>query len=670
VQQVGRIVRNPTLKPDQHAYVFAERQYRQSAYWESYLQYERNFEENPNRYDALQRFQTAVQLQPEFEYFDRNYRQRFNINAPNLHKELRFSLSANVYLIPNSGFKPDDLEKELRDEWKAEDLDIVKSEHPDKSAWIHIYVNYSNSPLLLESALVEYKLGFSFYKVSGNYLFFYDSEGNTCEYLRSKAKRVPPAVLRKLFTGADARLSQVSLLNTDLGRNSIRRRTVHAYSLGTTAPGLADHAHFCSTAHGYSSSNGGFASRYVGFSRGRISDRSVSQLGYQEYVEWLEQLRKELENESQLPAEVFERFAEFVEPPEDPTPRNILLDLDEAKAAYKQRDSNVPLETEDLCVEVESGDDGRSGFQWCVNSVPYRVHIVYDAERFLYDLRCSELERAYVRNDGKSVNLITHLNRTQSFRVVPVTPGVIYAHSQFYAPRLPIGARAVGRRLELLQILQPLQSLLPISSEKGESQESGNGWVKGSIFHLIDTFGARTDWSSYFNNIDLLVCDDAGANEIADFVAADTANRKVLFIHAKAQSGKGSVRSASAFAEVCSQAVKNLQYLIPFNTEIPPNLNLWNGPWKTPSGLVDKRIRKGRGKAAGLWKQIQGIVRDPSSTREVWIVLANSFSLEAFESERKKNKSAPEIVQILYSLQSTWAAVGSIGARLRIFCSP
>jgi hypothetical protein len=63
------------------------------------------------------------------------------------------------------------------------------------------------------------------------------------------------------------------------------------------------------------------------------------------------------------------------------------------------------------------------------------------------------------------------------------------------------------------------------------------------------------------------------------------------------------------------------------------------------------------------------IVTDPSSRREVWLVLGNGFSLEAFDLERAKVPPRPEIVQIAYLLQTTWAAVSEIGSILRVFCS-
>lgn len=154
--------------------------------------------------------------------------------------------------------------------------------------------------------------------------------------------------------------------------------------------------------------------------------------------------------------------------------------------------------------------------------------------------------------------------------------------------------------------------------------------------------------------IDVLVCDDMGT-EIADFVAAQSGPpRRVIFIHAKAFRTHKK-RSASSFQDVCGQAVKNLDYIFPYTSLNPPKLASWSKPWKTSvngkSLEVDKRIRLGEGTPESIWKKIRDVTRDPSASREVWILLA-------------------EIVQILYLIQSTWGAVPSAGASLKIFCSP
>lgn len=171
-----------------------------------------------------------------------------------------------------------------------------------------------------------------------------------------------------------------------------------------------------------------------------------------------------------------------------------------------------------------------------------------------------------------------------------------------------------------------------------------------------------------FRGMDILVCDDLG-HEVSDFLAADTIARRAVFIHTKA-SAEPTRRSASAFHVVCSQAVKSLDYVHPYSLGEPGNVSAWDRPWRASIGKVVRRVRRGTGTPRSIWGAIQQVIRDPGSVREVWIVLASGFSVSDFQEECERANPRPEIVQILYLLQSTWAAVSAVGAILRIYCSP
>ena len=161
---------------------------------------------------------------------------------------------------------------------------------------------------------------------------------------------------------------------------------------------------------------------------------------------------------------------------------------------------------------------------------------------------------------------------------------------------------------------------------------NGTGWSPGTVFHLIDSLGHGTQMHKLMRDLDILICDDAGKNEIADFIATDSATRRVILIHAKAAQTR--LLSASAFADVCNQAVKNLDILTPFSAIEPANLQSWGAKWraswnKVPQ-VVDRRIRKGPKSPSEAWQRIRNMIRDPASNREVWIVVGSTFSREEF----------------------------------------
>jgi superfamily II DNA or RNA helicase len=678
VQQVGRILRNPGRKKGRTAHVFGYKTHRHSAFWKGYLKYEQRFEEDPKRYQARQLFEEQLALQPAVEYFEDAYRERFSLESKPLHTEFWYRLSVNAYVASND-FKVSGLVEAVGEEWAMEDLDIVRVENPGPRTCVLIYVGYRNSPILAQKSMLEFSLGYMLIHRVGSYLFFYDSHDNFPEYLEKHARRIPSHTLQRLFHGKRAALSHISLINTDLGRQSVRSRTLQSRSIADTAPSLSDHLHFCSRATGRSSDEmGALIRRYVGFRRARISDMLSGPVEFDSYVQWLENLAEELQAYYQA-IDVFERFAADVKVPTDTAPSNILFDLTNGLDLFITNRTRKAIETEDLCMEVKF--NGKSHhFSWHANGGDYDITIKFEPDKQRYYLGCSDLETAYVRRSGseKGDNLLAFLNREQPFRIITGTNNIIYAHSHFYEARLRLTGKTRRNRLDLMQIFLPIQELEDIHTEKGplkakeDDPDSAGpaGWAKGSLFHFIDTLGKGTVIEQNLKPINLLVCDDRGRTEVADFIAADENAGRLVLMHAKAFKTP-KPRSVSALAEVCSQAVKNLEVMSPYFEGEPPNLKFWEGNWsESRIGTVDDRIRKGPSSAKELWNRFRAITRNPGASKEVWIVLGSGFSKQWFEQERERDIAAPEVVQLFYQLQSTWAAVSGVGMRLRILCSP
>jgi hypothetical protein len=226
--------------------------------------------------------------------------------------------------------------------------------------------------------------------------------------------------------------------------------------------------------------------------------------------------------------------------------------------------------------------------------------------------------------------------------------------------------------LDLRQILNPIECVTNTKSEKGNSTMSADGkiWHKDSLFGMIARLGKgynSVPLESLFT-FDYIVCDDL-EDEIADFICLDTNTNKIVMIHAKA--GKSKL-SASAFQEVCSQATKNLDYLIPFFSREPElNIKKWGKKWSISTVGTADRIIKGNCTAKSFWNKYKEIISNPQSTREVWLFVGNLFEINKLQAELNKNdieKVAPEAVQLIYLLRSTWSSVSSVNAALKIYC--
>jgi hypothetical protein len=118
-----------------------------------------------------------------------------------------------------------------------------------------------------------------------------------------------------------------------------------------------------------------------------------------------------------------------------------------------------------------------------------------------------------------------------------------------------------------------------------------------------------------------------------------------------------------------SQAVKNLGFFQPYEAGKPKNLKSWGGKWNGARiGTVAKRIRRGSAPTGNeAWTALREALRDPNTSREVWLVMCNGPSKSKLVDEAKKEVPRAELVQMLYSLQATWTTATSVGTRLRVF---
>lgn len=615
-----------------------------------------------------------AKVQPPIQYVTGRFRQQFDITSPQVHEDFDYPRSTKVYVAPVD-LSLDKLAETIAKEWDEYDFDVEPVLTPEPSTRLHPFIAVRNSPLLLRRAFAEYEVGFTIYRRIRNYLLFYDSQRRTPEALAS-LKRIDTERLQRLYAGADARLSSVSLLNTNLSRYSTRRRVLQSYSIGELGPDLADHAQVASTATGLTQSPnwgpGPTLTRYVGFTKSRVTDRVGGTTPFDEYMRWLEHLADALDDQELVPLVVFDRYAEVLEAPSDPTPISILLDFDHGAFEGVSDGGPEALSIDDLCLPVSAGI-----FECKAKGVSHKATLKWDAGTGSYRLECPSLDHSFsMKNtlgNRRVESLIGFLNREQAFRIIPASAAsdyCVYAGGRFCRPRLPLWGRTRSSRFDLLQILHPVPELASIATEKGQAGSATDaGWATGSLFSLIDTRGEGTGMEASFTGVGLLVCDDMGT-EIADFIALDETNRRVIAIHAKAFS-KAKPLSAGALHEISSQALKNLGYLQPYFVGEPKNLSRWDNQWRGPQGRVASRIRQG-GRVTGraVWSKVRAALLDPRTVREVWLVLGQGPSRAALDAERQKPKPPAEVVQMLYSLQSTWAAVSSVGARLRLFCSP
>ena len=677
VQQVGRVIRNPSRKLATPATLVVHEDHGQERYWAAYLEFEKFYDPAAN-HDVRDFLLKTLDGQPRYRYLGDTFRSAFDPSAADFAERLRVPRSANVYKL-RGAWSPDDLLSSIVKEWEEGDRMCLNHVQVDADTIVVLYADARNSPVLLHDYFIEARIGFTLVHRAKEWLFYLDTNTGLSESVLRIAAPLPGPTMHRLF-GAATRPVAMSMRNTDLGRHAFRYRSVRAYSLADTSTGLSDHGYLCSTAEGYDKSPdlNRDIRRYVGIARGKLTETSPPNHDLRAFQKWAASKVGVLTASGNSP-QVFDRFAASVAPPSDTNPRHLLLDIAELVASDAFRSSTGDeLRIDELAVPVDA--NGRCTI--VANDTRYEMGVTYDQARQRYRLSADELDGAYTRGDAADRlrrGIVQQLNVDQSFRVVPGEGWVIYAHGHFVQPATGVG-KSAKKGLDLLRVLTEVPALATTTSEKGEAGSASlkDGWSATSVFGLVDRCGRQTGAPpnagglvSAMAGLDIIVCDDMD-KETADFICGGTSTRRVVMVHAKQKDSK---RSASAFHDVCSQAMKNLRLLVPFKTAPPANLKRWDKPWEAhdldAKASIGKVIRIRQGMATGkeCWDGIQELLRAPDTEREVWIVLGKTFSIRWLRAQVEKNDPAPEAVQLFYLLQSTWASVSSIGAKLRVFAS-
>jgi serine/threonine protein kinase len=706
VQQVGRILRNPGRQPNTKAYVLDHTNGEQKEMWDNFLVYDdRVTRVGLSAVDFADKLLSLMQAEAQPIYIDGRFRPALDVTIPvDPQKELKLPLSTNVFVKRSNGRILQDLHEDILIAFKNEDRMVYETNFDSTDTLVYVFFTTRNSPLLRHKSFLELRLGVTIVREVGSYLCYFDSNGGSTSAVAKYAKPVSSTGLRKLFAAsAKSTLTEVSLRNAVVGPRVIRSRTVSAAKMADILPGFDEHSFVCRTAKGYR----GKVRRYVGFGNGRVTDaqRGVT---LDDYLSWLDGIAKTLRSNTK-PVDDFARYALPADLPEDPTPRNILLDLADVQDIFIVNPPNKdlpdpaaspgptpdPEPTQVLMIEDACADVVNGGFTLNANGMKIAVQIKFDAQNLEYHLESPELETQYIAQDKRfQSGLVRYLNNSQSFRVVPQSEGSFYTLGQFYNPILRFGPKYDDRQFGLLSILHETPLVEKFGSEKGKKCLTPNGWDHESLFALIDCFGQH-DHASYgvdkqlqdlfVDPPDILVCDDLGM-EAADFILANRKKKKVVFIHAKGRTettkdiAEGKVVKAGFGASdiqvVCAQATKNLKYFSRYGDQTPPNSKKWSErKWTTAGvdGSVASLVRVNKTKAedgSQLWREIKSIIQDPLGNLEVWLFLGKTLSKSKLQKALKRENSPAAAQQTAYLLFSTMNDAASVGAKLKVICSP
>lgn len=678
VQQVGRVIRNPSRELDAVAHVLDHSNGLQKELWDGFIAFDlllrKEGVEVADFGDKL--LDELVKAQPGVVYLDGRFRIPFSLSDIDPAEELSLPLTVNIFR-KDAEFNLARLCDEIDSEYAEQDR-AFRRVSVNPTTEIFLYLVFYNSPLLRSTCFIECRLGVTIVREVDKYLCYSDSSGRVPVVLDGYAEQLRVEELRRLFKqGQGTYLTAVSLRNANLGPSAVRSRAISAARIPDTVPAFDDHAFVCRTVQGRCDEDDkNVVRRYVGFQRGKITDSSKGRVSFHDYMEWLDAIAQVLSDKSNVIAE-FERYGKPSNIPADPEPVSILLDLAEVQDLFFTNAWNGIKADQIMCIKDVCAEIHNCLFSVTANGKECKVKIHFNQDTGRYKLSSMDLDTLYYSKDENLASgVIRYLNQTQSFRVIPKSEGSFYTLGEFYSPVLRFGERFNDEQFGLLHVIHPAQCLVKIGSEKGnECAQDGSCWHSNSLFGIIDKKGSGHGLTRLFGRPDILVCDDMGT-EAADFILGNTKERRVIFIHAKGNTGDIRKYAASPLQEVCGQATKNLKYLSRYGQDEPSKARKWHtSKWKAKGvlGEVKSRIReKPDGISTGLqlWKEIKTIIRDPIADLQVWLFLGRLFSRAAFEEQLTAVRPATEAKQAAYLLFSTMNDVASIGATLKVICSP
>lgn len=429
----------------------------------------------------------------------------------------------------------------------------------------------------------------------------------------------------------------------------IRGREIMGRGIENTRPSLEQKLSFCSNITG--KNNHTNKVRYINTITSRVSDSDTGSLD--EYLEWCSEIVKILETNNDSHS-IFKRFASISTIPPQHGPTYLYAEFDK-ELRYKGTDDLI----EEVCVEINNNE-----FEVKIDGVALQYEVKVDINNKLNFMAKNHQENAEFEYSEGSMSLVDALKESNC-RLYFLKDQLIYIKGRYYKPNI---ATTFDRPEDwpMWKDITVIQQLGKCNYEKAKdiNKYTKSSWPDDSVFGVLVNY--------IKDKIDYLVCDDMGT-EIADFIALDATNNKIIYIHCKHGAKK---LSAATFQDVCGQAMKNIRYII--NTSQGNNNYLynrrtkWGVKWpyygKTATKGTINRCIKGE-TAEEIFDQYSTMISQSQTEYEVWLV-HSGLSYKELNNQLCNDQQPEELPQLVWLLQSTQDYISEAGANIKIFCAP
>lgn len=666
VQQVGRVIRNPNGKKRKTAVVLGNQDSKQKQLWSRFIEYEQNVrlrrEQGSSELKAFEDYVASLSASPLF-YFLGDFKRQLTENEVTKPRGIVLMKKSILLRRVKSNFNLDKFLRKLEQESFAGEVVRFGSKDQDKSSYLQLFQAWQQSDVV-NDAFLEPKLGYVYVYVSGDILVFSNSEGKVPPCLYTSSSEIEVEALRRLIPEDGSAIKEISLINGGLGQHSYRRRSLTTASLRDMPPALSDYSNVCSTALcEVQVTKDKKARRYIGFTKGRTSERNTPTVEYNKFQQWVDQIVSVISDDKLESDNVLERYAQPVSTDKS-SPVHILFnlenqDVDMSRLANPVASANV----DDLWLVRNNKFIGE------LDDTLFKAEIRLKTDTGRFEIASAHLNECRLRGpDGQWQNLLIYLNSSQEFRLL-LESQVTYTQGKFFkANQFPW--RGGGSGYNLKNLLHECSALQNTINEKGDR----TSWANKSVFGTI--VDKRS--SIYTNNIapEFLVCYDVvQPTEFADFFALYEKEKRIIMIHAKnSKNGTSKTTSASSFYDVCGQAVRYLGFFNPTDNETKLSVEKLKKKWCPDKDQYQRKKRlvwapSGFGESKTV-KAFNNAIADPTYTREVWIVMGKGVSKSHFDSFIDKTNPKANEKELCLLLQSTWCATAALGAELKVFCMP
>ena len=340
--------------------------------------------------------------------------------------------------------------------------------------------------------------------------------------------------------------------------------------------------------------------RYIGSGGSKVTDRRDFG-NAEEYVEWCKDLVDKFNSGESY--SYFDRFAAVVKKPTGEQIDYILI-----------RDCYIESTT-GSCQKAYLYDlyeVNNNKFNIKKEGIEIECSIVESGGNQIIIMNADEGKEYKFYQSGREDFSINSIKR--SFVLYFCTSNTIYSDDFYYRPNIYFHYSDPAQ-FELRSRIEAVNGMENCQNEKYGTHPGGDFhgiFPADSIFGVVQQYLNRNS-----DEFDYILCEDMG-NEIADLIAVNSVQQRICMIHCKYGETK---LGASAFQEVCGQAIKNITEFIVTNSTQLSHLDTLLERWKknkwTDGNYKSQRFLKGDNNAFG--DVFKSIIGSATAKKEVWI---------------------------------------------------